>query len=188
MKNAYVLDMHHGDHGTVDVGMILLDLSNQRFEDLEKRGLVREATADEVKAGYQPPFTPEADPAGADGDPLESIDLDDPAHANARRVAEEAQKFINQLRDDHGKALDAERERGDAAEKALGDERERADAAGKDLDEARKEIDGMKTTAAESAEALAAARAEVEQLKAAGTKQDKAPANKKAAEPANKGA
>jgi len=57
MKNAFVLSHHHGDDGTVDIGMILTDVTEQRFSALEKQGLVREATAAEVKAGYQPPFT-----------------------------------------------------------------------------------------------------------------------------------
>lgn len=53
MKNAYVLEDHHGDDGTVRAGAILRDLSDQRFETLKKRGLVREATAAELgnKAG-----------------------------------------------------------------------------------------------------------------------------------------
>lgn len=59
MKNAIVLVDHLGDDGTVTVGMILKDVQAKRFEHLEKRGLVREATADEVKTGYKPPFTAE---------------------------------------------------------------------------------------------------------------------------------
>lgn len=54
MKNAYVLDDHFGDDGYVVAGMILTDVSNKRFGELEQRGLVREAKAEEVKAGYQP--------------------------------------------------------------------------------------------------------------------------------------
>ncbi len=56
MKNAYVLSHHHGDSGTATEGMILADLTDQRFNALEKKGLVREATAAEVKAGHQVPF------------------------------------------------------------------------------------------------------------------------------------
>lgn len=56
MKNAYVVHHHLGDDGNVTEGMILRDISQKRFDALRKRGLVREATADEVKAGHKPPF------------------------------------------------------------------------------------------------------------------------------------
>lgn len=59
MKNAYVLVDHLGDDGTVTTGMILKEITMKRFEHLEKRGLVRDATADEMAAGYKPPFIPE---------------------------------------------------------------------------------------------------------------------------------
>lgn len=49
MKNAFVLVDHHGDNGTVREGSILTDLSDQRFSSLEKRGLVREAKAAELR-------------------------------------------------------------------------------------------------------------------------------------------
>jgi hypothetical protein len=54
MKNAIVLVHHLGDDGVVDEGMILTDVATKRFDTLEKSGLIREATAEEVKAGYQP--------------------------------------------------------------------------------------------------------------------------------------
>lgn len=50
-KNAYVLDDHIGDDGQVTPGMILTNVATKRFEELEKKGLVREATPAEVKAG-----------------------------------------------------------------------------------------------------------------------------------------
>lgn len=56
MKNAFVLVDHLGDNGTVTEGMILKDVTTKRFDSLEKKGLVREATAAEVKEGYKPPF------------------------------------------------------------------------------------------------------------------------------------
>lgn len=59
MKNAFVLVDHHGDNGTVTEGMILKDVVTKRFDDLVKAKLVREATADEVKSGYAPPFKSE---------------------------------------------------------------------------------------------------------------------------------
>lgn len=66
MKNAFVLVAHTGDRGMQQDGDIMLDLSNDRFEALEKIDLVREATADEVK-NWKPAFEAEADgekPAG----------------------------------------------------------------------------------------------------------------------------
>jgi len=63
MKNAYVLVDHLGDDGTVTEGMILTEITATRFNALEKRGLVREATAKEVKEGYTPPFQSEAEKA-----------------------------------------------------------------------------------------------------------------------------
>lgn len=56
MKTAYVLEHHLGDNGSVDEGMILEDISDKRFQALEKKGLVREATAAEIKEGYKAPF------------------------------------------------------------------------------------------------------------------------------------
>lgn len=64
MKNAIVLVDHLGDDGTVTTGMILTDVQAKRFDHLEKRGLVREATADEVKEGYKPPFEAEKSGTG----------------------------------------------------------------------------------------------------------------------------
>jgi hypothetical protein len=171
MKNAYVTEDHFGDDGSVTVGMILTGVTAKRFNELEDKGLVREATAQEVEEGYKPAFESEADASKAR---IEGIDLSDPANSAARQVAEEAQKFMNQLREDHDKALDAERDRADAAEKALED--------------ALAEIETMKTAAAEADKALTSARAEADELKAAAAKQAQPPANKKAAEPANKGA
>lgn len=56
MKNAYVTSDHYGDNGSVSEGMILEDITQKRFDALEKKGLVREATAAEVKEGYKAPF------------------------------------------------------------------------------------------------------------------------------------
>lgn len=56
MKNALVLDDHFGDDGSVTAGMILKDMTNNRFDELEKKGLVREATDKEVKAGSKHAF------------------------------------------------------------------------------------------------------------------------------------
>ena len=60
MKTAFVLVAHVGDRGRKDEGDVLPDLTNQRFEDLEKVGLVREATAAEIK-DWTPRFEAEAD-------------------------------------------------------------------------------------------------------------------------------
>ena len=63
MKNAFVLVDHLGDDGNVSTGMILKDVNMKRFGELEKRGLVREATSEELRTGYKPPF--EAEKAAA---------------------------------------------------------------------------------------------------------------------------
>lgn len=66
MKNAFVLVAHTGDKGMQQEGGIMLDLSNDRFDALEKIGLVREAKTEEIKK-WQPSFEAEADgekPAG----------------------------------------------------------------------------------------------------------------------------
>lgn len=55
-KNAYVIEHHHGDDGTVSEGKILRDITTKRFDELEKKGLVREATDAEVEAGDQHAF------------------------------------------------------------------------------------------------------------------------------------
>lgn len=82
MKNAFVLDDHHGDDGTVIAGMILKDVTNQRFEALEKAGLVREATAAEVKEGFKPEI--EADESkAADGDDGSEKKQPEPANKKA---------------------------------------------------------------------------------------------------------
>lgn len=65
-KNAYVLDDHIGDDGQVTPGTILHNVASKRFDELEKKGLVREATADEVKAGSQ--HTIEEDESKRKGD------------------------------------------------------------------------------------------------------------------------
>ncbi|KQO13274.1 hypothetical protein [Sphingomonas sp. Leaf242] len=54
MKDAYVLEHHYGDNGDTPAGSILTEVSSKRFEELQKKGLVREATAAEVKAGFKP--------------------------------------------------------------------------------------------------------------------------------------
>nr|WP_047166897.1 hypothetical protein [Sphingomonas sp. Y57] len=68
MKNAYVLEHHHGDDGVVSEGMILRDVAAKRFEALEKAGLVREATADEVKKGYAPSIEPDPSKEKGEGE------------------------------------------------------------------------------------------------------------------------
>jgi hypothetical protein len=64
-KNAIVLGDHYGDDGHVTAGMILTNVSITRFKELEEKGLVREATAAEVKAGDQHTF--EKDRTGDEG-------------------------------------------------------------------------------------------------------------------------
>ncbi|MBB4857192.1 hypothetical protein HNO88_000499 [Novosphingobium chloroacetimidivorans] len=57
MKYAYVLVHHIGDQGEAAEGRIL-HVSDERFRELgpDGSGLVRDATSEEVKAGYQPAF------------------------------------------------------------------------------------------------------------------------------------
>ena len=64
-KNAMVLDDHYGDNGSVTAGMILKNISDTRFAELEKKSLVREATPAEVKAGDQ--HSIDADPSKKEG-------------------------------------------------------------------------------------------------------------------------
>ncbi|MEG3153006.1 hypothetical protein U1769_24195 [Sphingomonas sp. ZT3P38] len=166
-----MIEHHFGDDGSVDVGMILADMTEKRFDALEKRKLVREATPAEVKAGYKPPFDRE-DEGGPGQGPLTA----------AERVAEQAQAFITELKEDHEKQLADLR---DGHAHALDTEISRANAAETALAQARTEIDVMKTASETSAKDLAEAKTEIETLKA---KQEKPPENKKAADPANKGA
>ena len=85
MKNAFVLEHHLGDDGTVSEGMILTDMTSNRFDELEKRGLVREATEAEVKAGYQPEI--DADESkGDDGEKKQA----EPANKKAAEPANKA--------------------------------------------------------------------------------------------------
>lgn len=77
-KNALVLDDHFGDDGSVTAGMILKDMTTKRFDELEKKGLVREATAGEVKAGDQHEI--EADPTKDAGGEKQG---EDPANKQA---------------------------------------------------------------------------------------------------------
>ena len=66
MTNAYVLDDHHGDSGTVRAGAVLLDVNEDRFGKLKGQGLAREASAAEVKAAQGDKDVPTADEKQAD--------------------------------------------------------------------------------------------------------------------------
>ena len=87
MKNAYVLEHHYGDDGDTPAGSILVDVSTKRFDELEKKKIVREATEAELKAGY----TPKID---ADETPLETDEGEkkksDPANKKAADPANKA--------------------------------------------------------------------------------------------------
>ncbi|APR51995.1 hypothetical protein CA223_06800 [Sphingomonas koreensis] len=50
MKNAYTLVAHTGDDGFAPKGRVLLEVDEKRFKALERQGLVRIATDDEVAA------------------------------------------------------------------------------------------------------------------------------------------
>ena len=87
MKNAYVLVHHLGDDGVVDEGMILNDVATKRFEILEKAGLIREASAEEVKAGYQPKIAEDESGGELTGDEKQA---EKPANKKAAEPANKA--------------------------------------------------------------------------------------------------
>ncbi|MEG3177044.1 hypothetical protein U1872_12450 [Sphingomonas sp. RB3P16] len=183
MKNAFVLQHHHGDDGSVSERMILMDMSEKRFSELEKRDLVREATAKEVRDGYQPDFA--RDTSGDDQGAPSLLDL---AVAAARdEAADLAKAEIDRLVASHDAALaDQFRELSDRAADFVARLKEAHDAA---LEQARDRASKAET-------ALAASQKEIERLTSDAQKQlpqgdeKKAPepGNKKAADPANKGA
>lgn len=82
MKNAYVTDQHIGDNGAVTEGMILEGITQKRFDALEKKGLVREATPAEVKEGFKPPFIASGTVIAGEGD--EGGEKDAPGHKNKK--------------------------------------------------------------------------------------------------------
>ncbi|WCT75029.1 hypothetical protein PQ455_07390 [Sphingomonas naphthae] len=90
-KNAFVLDDHYGDDGAAREGMILRDMAIGRFNELEKKGLVREASSEEVEKGYQPSI--DADPskdAEGEGDGEGEKDAPKPANKAAPKPANKA--------------------------------------------------------------------------------------------------
>jgi hypothetical protein len=52
-KNAFVLRIHSNGAETFVERTVVEDMTNERFDALEKQGLVREATAAEVKAAKE---------------------------------------------------------------------------------------------------------------------------------------
>jgi hypothetical protein len=87
MKNAYVLSHHHGDNGTVSEGMILTDITDQRFNALEKQGLVRAATDAEVKEGSKIPFEESGQVIAGEA---EEVEAEEPAEKQAREPENKA--------------------------------------------------------------------------------------------------
>jgi hypothetical protein len=174
MKNAYVTEHHSGDDGTVDVGMILLDVSNKRFGELEKLGLVREATPEEVKAGYQPQI---------EADPSKRADDDDNDDDGVDLFAGGDSALVTGLRGEieDGKLREA------SLTADLTKAREELAAANAALDQARASLDEGKEREATMSAELAKAQAELEAAKQAAKAAPK-PDNKKAADPANKDA
>jgi phage terminase Nu1 subunit (DNA packaging protein) len=182
MKNALVLDDHHGDNGTVTAGMILRELPNKRFEELEKRGLVREATDKEVEAGDQHAFEKDR----SEDDRVEvrlSLSTGD-VEATLQRIRDETQTRFDELNREHADEVKALIERAEAAEQQL-----------RDSNSENQRLTGEVSSLAEQ---LGAAKTEIEGLTAklatndapgdGAAKDAPAPANKKAAAPANKGA
>lgn len=170
MKNAFVLQHHHGDDGNVVEGMILKDISEKRFAELENNKLVREATAKEVKDGYKPAFTLD----DSDNDAALSA-LEAAVEAARREVANLAEVQIIDLLATHQAALESlRRELENQAAVDLQSANERAGAAESALAEAQKEIARMSTEEKKPVEG--------------GEKKAGDPANKKAGEPAKKSA
>jgi hypothetical protein len=89
MKNAMVLEDHYGDDGMAAAGTILTDVTTKRFEELEKKGLVREATTAEVKEGSKHAI--EADPTPVDDDDVSEEAKAARSHAN-KKAADPANK------------------------------------------------------------------------------------------------
>ncbi|MFX4086161.1 hypothetical protein ACKU27_13770 [Sphingobium yanoikuyae] len=90
-KNAYVIEHHHGDDGTVSEGKILRDITTKRFDELEKKGLVREATDAEVEAGDQHAFDKDTSgEAGAEGEGGGEKQKAEPSNKQARTPANKA--------------------------------------------------------------------------------------------------
>lgn len=182
MKNALVIEDHHGDSGTVTVGMILRGVSNKRFDELEKRGLVREATNEEVEAGDQHAFEKDrsADERVEVKLSLSTADVE----ATLQRIRDETQTRFDDLTREHADEVKTLTERAEAAEKLV--------------EESKVETDRLNGEVTGLTEKLTAAQGEVESLteqlkavaaeKAGDGKEAPAPANKKAADPANKGA
>lgn len=57
MKNAVSLVHHISEHGNAPEGAIIRDLSDSSFEELEVKGLIREASAEDIanaKADKEP--------------------------------------------------------------------------------------------------------------------------------------
>ena len=174
------MEHHLGDDGAVDVGMILVDISDKRFEALKRRGLVREATDKEVKEGYRPDFQKDrsADDRVEVKLSLSTADVE----ATLQRTREETQARFDDLTREHADEVKALTERAEAAEKLVEE--------GKvENDRLNGEITGLtqKLTAAQGEVASLTAQINAAAEKGDG-KEAPAPANKKAADPANKGA
>lgn len=188
MKNAIVLDTHFGDDGMATAGKLLLGITVKRFEALEKQGLVREATPEEIEAGDQHAF--EKDTSEETGDEV---------RLNLSINSAEVQELVDTAK----REIDAALLRAEAAEKALAELRTYTDAERlafeQQLEVAQKGSSDFEQALAELREKhgqtqqdLDASIATIEQLRGdlavleKGEKKQPAPANKKAAEPANK--
>lgn len=177
MKNAYVLEDHFGDDGAVTTGMILLDVTNKRFDELEKNGLIREATAKEVEIGYQPPFTSDESSRAAEAsEDAQFEQLRSSYNAAIESLQAGHDEAIERLRTDHAHTLQSALGEATAAhqseiEKMTQDHAEQLKSSADELTKVRDDADAL--------------RAENETLRS--EKQQRAPANKKAAEPSNKG-
>lgn len=145
MKNAYVLEHHFGDDGNVAEGQILTDVSEKRFHALEKLGIIREATDDEVKTGTVIPFVTHEELQSAVPAPISFADAERLRNAledryveieGLRREIGELQKGFDERQsnltthvEDLGRELQAAADRQEKLEQDLADANTRADTA-----------------------------------------------------------
>lgn len=178
MKDAYTLVEHRGDDGRNWPGRIVLDLSDQRFGELEKQGLVREATGDEAANERGGDKSVRMDLHFSPGE-LDGVIAQLRAEFEGVIAGLEADKTaIAAERDEQIRALDALREQFDDHCATTADEKLALTV----------ERDGLaeKLAALEAASSAAAQTGGEGAPGEGGAKEAPAPKNKKAPDPANK--
>lgn len=182
MKNAFVIEHHLGDDGAVDVGMILTDVTEKRFEALKRRGLVREASDKEVKEGYRPDFP--KDRSGEDRVEVKlSLSTAD-VEQTLQRIRDETQARFDALNREHADEVKALTDRAEGAEQQLADSKREVERLTEEVNEVTEKL----KTAEDEVAALKAQLTEAPPASDGAAKQAAKPSNKQAADPANKGA